>query len=64
VGAGVLHVDAEIAVGPLGSRSMTFRWLTVAPARLNDTGEALAAQSAAAFVATTVGRTARTSGAG
>ncbi|MGW9494912.1 Lrp/AsnC family transcriptional regulator [Streptomyces prasinus] len=52
---GVLQLDVEVAPDMIGFTAQCLIWLAVAPARLADTAQALAADAEAAFVAATTG---------
>jgi DNA-binding Lrp family transcriptional regulator len=57
VRTGLLYFDAEVALAAVGLRSRAFLWLTVAPSRVQATGEALAGHAESFFVAATTGTT-------
>ncbi len=55
--SGMLYFDLDVASDALGVRSRAILWMSVAPRRLADVGEALAARAELPFVAATTGAT-------
>ncbi|ATE54569.1 Lrp/AsnC family transcriptional regulator [Actinosynnema pretiosum] len=54
-GHGVLHLDVDVGAALLGGGARTLLWLSVAPARLEEAGTALARHPEIAFAAATTG---------
>ena len=56
-GSGVLYLDIDVGWNLLASGARTLLWLSVAPARLEEAGRALAGHPEIAFAAATTGPT-------
>jgi DNA-binding Lrp family transcriptional regulator len=57
IASGVLFFDLDLASDTFGIRSQAMLWMSVAPANLKDTGQALASRPEFPFVAATSGST-------
>jgi DNA-binding Lrp family transcriptional regulator len=57
VASGVLYFDVDVDLGTLGIATRAMLWMSVAPAKLMEVGQALARHSAVPFAAATTGST-------